>query len=154
MQTVSNLDIGKIFECLPHRYPFLLIDRVVDYVPGQEIKGYKNVTINEPFFQGHFPGLPVMPGVLIAEAMAQCGGILTLLDELEKNPESRKVFLLTGMDGVRFRRPVVPGDRLDMHVFDVKRKLGMVKMSAKGTVDDKLVCSGTMSAVYTEPQSV
>lgn len=109
-QTPQQMDIQRILQLLPHRYPFLLVDRVVECVPGSHIRAYKNVSINEPFFQGHFPGAPIMPGVLILEALAQTGGLLAAagLEGLEN-----KLFLFTGLDGVKFRRQVLPGDRLD-----------------------------------------
>ncbi len=107
-QAPAIFTVDQILEILPHRYPFALVDRVVVYEPGQRAVGLKNVTFNEPFFQGHFPGRPIMPGVLIIEAMAQVGGIV-----LTKLPEaSGKLALFAGIDGVRFRRPVVPGDQL------------------------------------------
>ena len=139
------IDIRRIMDLLPHRYPFLMVDRVTGFEAGERLFGYKNVTCNEPFFQGHFPGLPVMPGVLMCEALAQAGGLLTLLSEPELT-EGAKVFLFTGIDKVRFRRPVSPGDRLDFEVFDVRRKLNMIKMSGKATVGGELACSGIMSA--------
>ena len=140
-----SVDIRKIMDLLPHRYPFLMVDRVTEMEPGSRLLGYKNVTVNEPFFQGHFPGLPVMPGVLMCEALAQAGGLLTLLSEPEL-AEGEKVFLFTGIDKVRFRRPVSPGDRLDLEVFDVRRRMNMIKMSGKATVGGELACSGLMSA--------
>lgn len=142
----TPLKIQEIFEMLPHRYPFLMVDRVTDFVKDEELKAYKNVTVNEPFFQGHFPGLPVMPGVLICEALAQTGGLLTILSEDGESKVQDRVFLFTGIDKVRFRRPVVPGDTLELHVYDVRRKLNMVKMSGKATVNGELACSGIMSA--------
>ena len=104
----TGMDIQRILRLLPHRYPFLLVDRVVECVAGSHIRAYKNVTFNEPFFQGHFPDAPIMPGVLILEALAQTGGLLAVsgMDSLDD-----KLFLFTGLDGVKFRRQVVPGDR-------------------------------------------
>lgn len=141
-----NADIQKIFELLPHRYPFLMVDRVTEVLAGESLKGFKNVTVNEPFFQGHFPGLPVMPGVLMCEALAQAGGLLALLSD-EKMTQGNKVFLFTGIDKVRFRRQVIPGDRLDLEVFDMRRKLNLIKMSGKALVNGELACQGIMSAV-------
>src|ERR1700687_4762765 len=109
----TTLDIADIFRILPHRFPFLLIDRVIELVRKQRIVAIKNVTINEPFFAGHFPNLPIMPGVLIVEAMAQAGGVL-LLTEFEDRNE--KIVLFTGIERARFRRPVVPGDQLRIEV--------------------------------------
>ena len=109
------MDIHEILEYLPHRYPFLLIDRVVEVVPGKSIHAYKNVTINEPFFVGHFPHHPVMPGVLIMEALAQAAGILSFKTE-DKKPTQNDVFYFAGIDEARFKRPVMPGDQLNLHV--------------------------------------
>ncbi|MFB2894695.1 3-hydroxyacyl-ACP dehydratase FabZ [Aerosakkonemataceae cyanobacterium BLCC-F50] len=133
--------IEEIQNLLPHRYPFLLVDRIIDYVPGEKAVGIKNVTINEPFFQGHFPGRPLMPGVLIVEAMAQVGGIvLTQLPEME-----RSLFVFAAIDGVRFRRPVVPGDQLVMtlELLSVKRRR-FAKMRGIAQVDGQLACEGEL----------
>ena len=138
------MDIAKIMSLLPHRSPFLLVDRVIECVPGDHIIAYKNVSFNEPFFQGHFPGTPVMPGVLILEALAQAGGLLALSakgEDLEK-----KLFLFTGLEGVKFRRQVVPGDRLELHCSNLRRKLQLCKMDAKAFVDGKLACEAQISA--------
>ncbi len=126
---------------LPHRYPFALVDRVIDYVPGESALAIKNVTINEPHFQGHFPDRPLMPGVLIVEAMAQVGGlIVTQMPNLPKG-----LFVFAGIDGVRFRRPVVPGDQLmiSCELISIKRqRFGKVRGEAK--VEGQLVCSGEL----------
>ncbi len=133
--------VEEIQKLLPHRYPFALVDRIIEYVPGQRAVGIKNVTFNEPHFQGHFPSRPLMPGVLIVEAMAQVGGVvLTQLPELEGG-----LFLFAGIDKVRFRRPVVPGDRLVMTVellYVKRRRFG--KMQAKAEVDGQLVSEGEL----------
>jgi 3-hydroxyacyl-[acyl-carrier-protein] dehydratase len=131
----------QIQEILPHRYPFLLVDRIVEFAPADYAIGIKNVTIGEPFFQGHFPDRPIMPGVLIVEAMAQVGGIV-----LTKMPEALgRLALFAGIDGVRFRRPVIPGDRLVMttQLLTVRRKR-VGKMSARAEVDGQLVASGEL----------
>ena len=146
-ESTSNaitMDIHKIMSLLPHRYPFLLVDRVVECVPGDHIKAYKNVSFNEPFFQGHFPGAPVMPGVLILEALAQTGGLFALAGSTEDF--SDKLFLFTGLDGVKFRRQVVPGDRLELTCCNLRRKMMMCKMEAKAFVDGKLACEAQISA--------
>ncbi|MCM0756228.1 3-hydroxyacyl-ACP dehydratase FabZ [Desulfovibrio aminophilus] len=139
------IDIQRILGMLPHRYPFLLVDRVteVDY-EARSITAYKNVTVNEPFFQGHFPGLPVMPGVLIMEALAQAGGLYVLSHpELDLNG---KLFLFASADKVKFRRPVVPGDQLFLHVSDFRRKMTLWKMSAVAKVNGETAAAGEFSA--------
>ncbi len=137
-------DMQDILNFLPHRYPFLLVDRILEVVPGERIVGLKNVTMNEPFFQGHFPGNPIMPGVLIVEAMAQTGGVLFLVTrEKEKNDV---LFYFMGMDKVRFRKPVVPGDQLVMAVHLLKLRTKVAKMSATATVDQNLVAEAEFMA--------
>ena len=138
-----TMDIQRILSLLPHRYPFLLVDRVVECVPGSHIHAFKNVSFNEPFFQGHFPGAPIMPGVLILEALAQTGGLLALADIGELN---NKLFLFTGLDGVKFRRQVVPGDRLDLECTNLRMKLKLCKMDARAFVDGKLACEAQITA--------
>lgn len=133
------LSLEDIQKLLPHRYPFALVDRIIDYLPGKYAVGIKNVTFNEPHFQGHFPGRPIMPGVLIVEAMAQVGGIvLTQLADLQGG-----LFMFAGIDGVRFRRPVVPGDQLIMTVelLSVKRRR-FGKMRGRAEVDGQLAAEG------------
>ena len=141
------LDINQIQAILPHRYPFLLIDRVVEMERRKRIVAIKNVTINEPFFTGHFPSFPIMPGVLIVEAMAQTGGVL-LLSEVEDR--SDKLIVFTGIEKARFRRPVVPGDQLRIEVVTLSWREGAsriaVSMEGKAFVNGKLVCDGTVSA--------
>lgn len=138
------MDINQIMRTLPHRYPFLLVDRVVEIVPDKSIKAYKNITINEPFFQGHFPGTPIMPGVLILEALAQTGGLLAI-SSLKENFEN-KLFLFTGLDKVKFRRKVVPGDRLDLECFNMRMKLKLCKMEARALVDGQLAAEALITA--------
>jgi len=141
------LDINQIQAILPHRYPFLLIDRVLEVERKKRIVAIKNVTINEPFFAGHFPNFPIMPGVLIVEAMAQAGGAL-LLTEVEDRGD--KLIVFTGIEKARFRRPVVPGDQLRIEVVTLSWKEGAsriaVRMQGKAFVNGKLVCDGTVSA--------
>ncbi|MCT4534470.1 3-hydroxyacyl-ACP dehydratase FabZ [Halodesulfovibrio sp.] len=138
------LDIRQILDLLPHRYPFLLVDRVVDYTPLESIEAYKNVTMNEPFFQGHFPGIPVMPGVLIMEALAQAGGLLVL--KSTDMPLEDKLFLFTGMEKVRFRKPVYPGDKLELKCRLIRHKLKLWKMEGKAYVDGVLAAEAEMTA--------
>lgn len=138
------LDIRQILGLLPHRYPFLLVDRVLDYTPGESIHAYKNVTMNEPFFQGHFPGVPVMPGVLIMEALAQAGGILVV--KSTDVPIEDKLFLFTGMEKVRFRKPVYPGDKLELKCRLIRHKLKLWKMEGRAYVGDQLAAEAEMTA--------
>jgi len=137
-------DIAKIKSILPHRYPFLMVDRVTDFKPGEYIRGYKNVSINEPFFLGHFPDEPIMPGVLILEAMAQLGILFAVGTAEEELKEQLMVF--AGMDGVKFKRQVVPGDRLDMHLIHVKRKRHVWKMEGKAYVGGNLTAQALLTA--------
>ena len=138
----KTFSIEEIHQLLPHRYPFALVDRIIEYIPGEKAVGIKNVTFNEPHFQGHFPDRPLMPGVLIVEAMAQVGGIV--MTQMQEEGDDR-LFVFGGIDKVRFRRPVVPGDQLVMTVelLWVKRKR-IGKMAGKATVDGKLVCQGEL----------
>jgi beta-hydroxyacyl-ACP dehydratase FabZ len=137
-------DIQEIMNALPHRYPFLLVDRIIEIVPGERLTGLKNVTINEPFFQGHFPAAPVMPGVMIVEAMAQAGGMLAFASL----PEDKKgsVIYFMGMDKVRFRKPVVPGDQLIFNISFIKKRKSIFKMSGVATVDEQVVADGELMA--------
>ena len=148
---VLNFDINRILQFLPHRYPFLLVDRVVECETDNYIKTYKNVTMNEPFFQGHFPGLPIMPGVLIMEALAQ-SGVLLIAPGLEDTDS--KLFLFSGMDRVRFRRRVVPGDRLDMHCVLTRQKMQLYKMEAKAMVDGDVAAEAEMTAAVVNKEDM
>ncbi|MBF0253030.1 MAG: 3-hydroxyacyl-ACP dehydratase FabZ [Candidatus Omnitrophica bacterium] len=135
------IDIKGIMERIPHRYPFLLVDRVLDYEAGKWIKAIKNVTMNENFFQGHFPGEPIMPGVLMIEALAQAGGVLALLDTDAKD---KLAFFMT-IDNVKFRKPAVPGDQLILDVEVTKVVRGnIIKTYGKVTVDGKIICEGDL----------
>jgi beta-hydroxyacyl-ACP dehydratase FabZ len=138
-------DIRKVMEFLPHRYPFILVDRILEMVPNERIVGLKNVTINEPFFQGHFPGTPVMPGVLIIEAMAQTGGVLVYSSLSEE--ERKQLIYFMGVDKARFRKPVIPGDQLVLEIIWTKRRGGVSKMSGKATVDGNLVAEAEVMAM-------
>jgi 3-hydroxyacyl-[acyl-carrier-protein] dehydratase len=138
------LNVGEICRILPHRYPFLLVDRILTMELGKRIVGVKNITINEPFFQGHFPGRPIMPGVLIIEAMAQVGGILALLSTPE-NLGNPSIYLL-GVDKVRFRKPVVPGDQLILELETLRSGKKFWKMQGKALVNETLVTEAELMA--------
>ena len=140
---MPTLNIDEILRYLPHRYPLLLVDKVLDYVPDQSIKAIKNVTVNEPHFTGHFPDFPVMPGVLIIEAMAQVGGILAF----QSAPEDQEFLVFfTGIDGARFRKPVRPGDQLIFELTCLRRRGHMWKFKGEAFVDGDLVCEATLMA--------
>ncbi|WP_035586702.1 3-hydroxyacyl-ACP dehydratase FabZ [Hippea jasoniae] len=144
------LSIEKIKEILPHRFPFLLVDRVLEYEKGNYIKTLKNVTINEPFFMGHFPQTSVMPGVLIVEAMAQSGGILAFLsmdeEEFKRSINGKRMVYFLEIEKARFRKPVIPGDQLIMEVRILKHKLDVWKLEGKAFVDGKLAAEAKMAA--------
>jgi len=146
----AGMDSPDIMQSLPHRYPFLLVDGILEIVPRERITALKNVSMNEHFFQGHFPGLPIMPGVLIVEALAQAGGFLLL--KSRPPDQARVIFYFMGMDRVRFRKPVVPGDQLilQLEVITLRTKAG--KMSAKATVDGKLVAEAELMASVGESE--
>ena len=135
------MDIAKILAALPHRYPFLLVDRVVEVIKGERIHAYKNLTFNEPFFQGHFPDYPIMPGVLMVEAIAQAGGALLLSEVPDRES---KLLLFTSIENARFRRPVTPGDQLRIEVTVLNWRSRAVKMGGSITVDGKLVCDAVV----------
>ena len=132
-----KLDIHEILKRLPHRYPFMLVDRVLELETGKRIKALKNVTMNEPFFVGHFPHRPVMPGVMMLEALAQAAAILGF-DMLGVLPDDKTVFYFAGIDNARFKRPVEPGDQLMLHVVLERTRAGIFKFNARATVDDAL----------------
>ncbi|MFH1411161.1 MAG: 3-hydroxyacyl-ACP dehydratase FabZ [Candidatus Omnitrophota bacterium] len=137
----QKMNIKEIMKRIPHRYPFLLVDRVLAYEKEKWIKAIKNVTMNEQFFQGHFPGEPIMPGVLIIEALAQTGGILSLLEE---DNENKLAFFMT-INNAKFRKPVVPGDQLLMHVEVIKRVRGnIIQTHGEASVDGQVVCQGDL----------
>jgi beta-hydroxyacyl-ACP dehydratase FabZ len=144
---MAMMDIKQITNFLPHRYPFLLVDRIIEIQP-EKIIGIKNVTINENFFQGHFPNKPVMPGVLICEAMAQVGAIFA--HNAQGGMDNNKVFVLTGLDKVKFKRPVEPGDQLRIELSCVKRRGAFWKMAGTVTVEGKLVAQAEVSAMEVE----
>ncbi len=134
---MNAMDIHQILEHLPHRYPFLLVDRVLECIPGERILALKNVTINEPFFPGHFPHHPVMPGVLILEALAQTAAILSF-QTMGVKPDDKSVYYFVGIDGARFKKPVSPGDQLMLSASIQANRRGLWKFSAKATVDGQV----------------
>lgn len=143
--TVEAIDVHRIMEMIPHRYPFLMIDRVVDIVPGVKATGVKNVTINEPFFAGHFPERPVMPGVLIIEAMAQTAAVF-VVHTLGPESEGKLVYFMS-VDGARFRKPVEPGDQLHVEVTKQRSRGNVWKFTGKANVDGNLVAEATYAAM-------
>ena len=142
-----SLNIIEIMKLLPHRYPMLLVDRILELEEGKRIVGLKNVTANEQFFQGHFPGAPVMPGVLIVEAMAQCCAVLFLRELPDRD---QKLFLFGGIDKARFRRPVVPGDQLILECEVIQKRASTVKMKGTARVGENVVAEAEMLSVMTE----
>ena len=149
---MSELNIYEVMKLLPHRYPFLLIDRVLDYKENDYLNAYKNVSMNEPFFQGHFPEYPVMPGVLILEALAQATGILAF-QSMEEKPGDDNLYLFVGIDEARFKRQVVPGDQLQLHVKLLKHKRGIWKFEAEATVDGELAASAILMGAARDKNS-
>ncbi len=143
--SLGPLDIRRIVEMIPHRYPMLLIDRMLDLRLAESAIGLKNVSINEPFFQGHFPSQPVMPGVLIVESMAQTAGVLVVAT-LGAAAEGKLVYFMS-IDGVRFRRPVTPGDRMEIHVRKLQARQNVWKFEGKAIVDDKVAAEATFAAM-------
>jgi 3-hydroxyacyl-[acyl-carrier-protein] dehydratase len=148
---MSQMDINQILEYLPHRYPFLLIDRVLELVPGERILALKNVTMNEPFFPGHFPHFPVMPGVLTIEAMAQAAAVLSFRT-MDTKPSDSQVYYFAGIDDVRFKRPVVPGDQLQLEVSITMNKRGLWKYAGVARVDGQVAAEANMICALREIQ--
>lgn len=147
---LNTMDIKEILKYLPHRYPFLLIDRVVDFTPGERLHAIKNVTINEPFFQGHFPVQPVMPGVLILEAMAQATGLLAFKTMSDDVPPDNVLYYFAGIDKARFKRVVEPGDQVHFEVKMIKERRGIGVFVGEAKVDGELVCSAEIMCARRE----
>jgi 3-hydroxyacyl-[acyl-carrier-protein] dehydratase len=146
--SIPPIGIREIMDLIPHRYPFILVDRVTEHIQGKRIKGYKNVSINEPFFQGHFPGDPIMPGVLQLEALAQLGAVLMMSTDVAQG----KLMVFAGMDNVRFRRMVVPGDRLDMECELTRFRMPIGKSQCKAYVNGELAVEADMIfSIVTRP---
>lgn len=146
---MAEMDIGEILKYLPHRYPMLLIDRVVEFHHGESLVALKNVSYNEPYFQGHFPNRPVMPAVIILEAMAQATGIL-VLRSMDKLPGEKSIYYFVGIDGARFRRPVVPGDQLRIEVNLLRSSRGVWKLRSEASVAGDVVASGDLMGAMRE----
>ncbi|MBI2821361.1 MAG: 3-hydroxyacyl-ACP dehydratase FabZ [Acidobacteria bacterium] len=140
--------LERILELLPHRYPFLLVDRIVEWEPGRRIVGIKNVTLNEPFFMGHFPGKPVMPGVLIVEAMAQVGGVLLLHSSAAE--AGKRLVYFTSIESAKFRKPVIPGDQLRLEVDVLKFKTRICKIQARALVDGQRVAEAILMSTLVD----
>jgi beta-hydroxyacyl-ACP dehydratase FabZ len=143
-------DIQKIMSVLPHRYPFIMIDRILELVPGEKVVALKNVTINEPFFQGHFPGNPIMPGVLMIEAMGQAGAVLAA-ESLSEEERGSLIYFM-GMNKVKFRKPVVPGDQIIFEIKFLKQRAKVFKMSGMAFVDEKIVAEAELMASFGDKQ--
>ncbi len=144
----KTFDIQKIMNLLPHRYPFIMIDRILELVPGEKVVALKNITINEPFFQGHFPGNPIMPGVLIIEAMGQAGAVLAA-ESLPEEEQGSLIYFM-GINKVKFRKPVVPGDQIIFEIKFLKQRAKVFKMSGMAFVDEKLVAEAELMASFGE----
>jgi len=145
---LNSLDIQEILALLPHRYPMLLIDRVIDFTPGKSLHAIKNVSINEPIFTGHFPNQPIFPGVLILEAMAQATGLLGF--KTVENRSENELYLFAAVDNARFKQPVIPGDTMHLHVEFLKERRNIWKFSAEAKVDGKVVCSAEIMCARRE----
>lgn len=147
-QELDSIGIERIMELIPHRYPMLLIDQLTEIKPGESAVGVKCVTMNEPFFQGHFPGRPVMPGVLIVEAMAQSAAALVMHSLAEEAKEKLVYFM--SIDGAKFRKPVIPGDRLELHISKERNRGPVWRFSAEGRVDGQTVAEATYTAMIAD----
>ena len=147
VESAGSINIEEIIKLLPHRYPFMLVDRILEIMPGESIVALKNVTINEPFFQGHFPSQPIMPGVLILEGMAQTGGLLAYITKPDM--VGKKLIYFAGLDNVRFRQTVIPGDQIVFKLDVLKCKGKIWKMNARAFVEEKLVAEAQLMAALT-----
>jgi 3-hydroxyacyl-[acyl-carrier-protein] dehydratase len=151
MEPLLPMDVNAIMKILPHRYPFLMVDRIIELEQGKRCVGIKNVTVNEPFFTGHFPGHPVMPGVLIVEALAQVAGIMAYLASDEET--RKKVSYFMAIDNARFRKPVVPGDQLRLEITTTMNRRGIWGADGKAFVDGKLVTEASLKATFAPAES-
>lgn len=149
-QELNRIDVEQIMELLPHRYPFLLVDRVLDYTPGERLHAIKNVTMNEPFFTGHFPQKPVFPGVLMIEALAQATGVLSAVSLTEEEKAKESLYFFASIDNAKFKKVVVPGDTLHLKVELLKIRRGMGRFSCVAEVDGEEVCSAEVMCARRE----
>ena len=149
---MNTLDIQDIKEILPHRYPFLLVDKVLDYKAGEFLTAIKNVTFNEPCFQGHFPETPIFPGVLIVESMAQAAALLGCIS-MEEQPETGSIYYLVGVDKARFKKTVHPGDQITLNIKFIKLRKGIWRFSATASVDDKIVATAELLTTVADVQN-
>ncbi len=149
---LTALQIKDVLACLPHRYPFLMIDRIVDINGVESAVGIKNVTFNEPIFQGHFPGQPVFPGVLIIEGMAQTAGAIVIANERLGNEDSNQIVYMLTIDKAKFRKPAVPGDRLEYHIKKIQRRRNVGRYEARAIVDGNLVAEAEIGAMILDPE--
>lgn len=147
-EQLNSFDIQEILDLLPHRYPMLLVDKVVDYTPGESLHAIKNVTMNEPVFTGHFPGLPIFPGVMILESLAQATGLLGF--KTTENRGDNEMYLFAAIDNARFKQPVVPGDTMHLHVKFLRERRSMWKFYGEARVNDKVVCSAELMCARRE----
>lgn len=150
--TLNTLQINDVLACLPHRYPFLMIDRIIDINGDDSAVGIKNVTINEPIFQGHFPGHPVFPGVLIIEGMAQTAGATVIANDRQGNEESDQVVYMLTIDKAKFRKPAVPGDTLEYHIEKIQRRRNVGRYRARALVDGTLIAEAVVGAMILNPE--
>ena len=148
---MNTLDVQDIKEILPHRYPFLLVDKVLDYKAGEFLTAIKNVTFNEPCFQGHFPETPIFPGVLIVESMAQAAALLGCMS-MEEQPETGSIYYLVGVDKARFKKTVHPGDQITLNIKFIKLRKGIWRFSATASVDDKVVATAELLTTIADVQ--
>jgi len=149
-ETIETMDVQKIMELLPHRFPFLLVDKVTQVIPGKELTAVKNITINEPFFQGHFPIKPVFPGVLIIEALAQATGLLSFATQNISASDGHSLFYLVGIDNARFKQPAGPGDQLILKIDLIKAKRSVWKFTGVAEVDGKAIASADLMCALTD----
>lgn len=154
VKELRSLDIQDVLRCLPHRYPFLMIDKIIEIDGDDSAIGVKNVTFNEPIFQGHFPGKPIFPGVLIIEGMAQTAGAIVIAAERDTNSDKQHVVYMLTIDKVKFRKPAIPGDQLEYHIKKIQRRRSVGKFSARAIVNGELVAEAIIGAMIVEEEQL